>query len=139
MAKISLRREEIIVDLLPNQVNTINLKRMFNVDPTQTWLQDPIDNSVFFPDNAGVFGNLHELTVGPRIVMVEGPNLQTVPTSQPHNIGQTMYSLPSMPTLGAGNGSQLLQFRSAIRKSNIPSCRIKVIKAIMKRGKTAKP
>ena len=44
--------------MLISQVTTVNLRRVFQVDPATVWLQDDVDDTAYFPSEEGTFSNL---------------------------------------------------------------------------------
>lgn len=55
--------------MLISQVTTVNLRRVFQVDPATVWLQDDVDDTAYFPSEEDTFSNLQSS----QGFYVEGP------------------------------------------------------------------
>ena len=112
--------------------------------PSETWLRDECDGSVYFPDQDGQF-NLQDNNITPySTLVVEGPtasglNLRMGFSSVARAGGQSVSStsqqqsqIPS-PLPSAGHGSPM--FRSVVAPRKAPVSLIKIIKAKMTAAK----
>lgn len=67
--RVVLKREDRRAEMLISQVTTVNLRRVFQVDPATVWLQDDVDDTAYFPSEEGTFSNLRSS----QGFYVEGP------------------------------------------------------------------
>ena len=117
--------------MLLSQLTASNLRRVFNVNPTEVWLRDDLDNTLFLPEDDGTFT---QVEAGSSVLVVEGPSLTATSrasgfSSRPSST--TLSSLPSTSSLPPPS------FRSVIAPKRCPSFTLKILKAcvIMKNGR----
>jgi hypothetical protein len=127
-ATVMLKRNGRTSELNISQVNVENLRRVFQVDPGEAWLQDDISGTAYFPNEDGSFTGLNSF----QTLIVNGAPSSSSPhgmfVASSHGSAQTstLSSTPSVSKLPAP------QFRSVVLSASKKSThRLKVIKATL--------
>lgn len=126
--RVFLKRQGRRVELQLEQVTVDHLRRILQVDPTDVWLLDDLDDTAFFPDDDGTFRGLSCL----RTLEVQGPSVASPELGSSSN-GVTV---SATSTSSGPHVTPRPQFKSVIssRGKNYPVFRLKVVKAIMEGG-----
>ena len=117
---------------------------MLQVHPTETWLRDECDGSVYFPDQDGQF-NLQDTTLTPySTLVVEGPTASglnmrmgfspAIRAGVQSSLSAPQQSQHASPLIGRG-GPPPPMFRSVVASKKAPVTLIKVMKAKMSAAK----
>lgn len=130
MVRLTLQREGRQHQVQSDQVHVDCLRRLFQVNPEETWLRDTIDDTLYFPQPDGNF-DLSRVILLSELV-VEGPS--NVPTRQRSTAATSSSTVSSTP-------SPLPPpvFRSVIAPKRAASFSLKVHRADMMRTNTRKP
>ena len=108
------------------------------VNPSETWLRDECDGSVYFPEQDGQFSDLRDSNITPySTLVVEGPtasglNMRMGFSSFARAGGQSVSSTvasSSLPSSSVGHGPPM--FRSVVAPKKVPTSLIKIMKAKM--------
>lgn len=120
--------------MLISQVTTVNLRRVFQVDPATVWLQDDVDDTAYFPSEEGTFSNLQSS----QGFYVEGPAISRS-SGIPGCSSVSLTSTPP-PPLPPSQFKSVVPVAKRSSPMNGNFVRVKVIKADMQwNGKTNKP
>ncbi|XP_065908512.1 uncharacterized protein [Dysidea avara] len=115
--KVILTRNDRRVECNVEQVTTENLRKMFQVQPTDAWLRDECDDSVYFSDQVGSF-DLHSLSPYCTLI-VEGPtNTGRAMTSS--IMASTARGLSSVPAAAHGSSQNSLGVSVAAQSASLP-------------------
>lgn len=60
---VKIKRGDEEYEILPDQLNTETLRRIFAVSPDGVWLHEEYSGRVYFPDTDGQF-RLHDASIG---------------------------------------------------------------------------
>ena len=104
-------------------------KDILQVNPSEAWLRDDVDGSVYFPQPDGNF-NLQEAEVSLYAsLIVEGPSALQLPHTNLPTLSRSssvaMSALSSTPAAGPSTNAQASNFRSVIASKRAPSFNLK--------------
>ena len=106
-------------------MNTENLRRVFQVEPEEAWLQDDFDGRAYFPNEEGSFEGLHQFQT---LVVHGGATTALAPRYQQQSPISSLGSLiPSSPT----SLPSAPQFRSIVSSAKKSTYRLKIVKATL--------
>jgi hypothetical protein len=123
MDRVVLERNGKRHELVKNQVTVENLRRLFQVNPTETWLRDHESDQAYFPEDDNF--DLDDV-VSFSTLIVEGPPLSSLPPPRSRvTISSTSPTATPSPS-----------FRSVTAPKRTSSFGLKVVKAkIIKNGR----
>uniref|UniRef100_A0A1X7TJK2 Uncharacterized protein n=1 Tax=Amphimedon queenslandica TaxID=400682 RepID=A0A1X7TJK2_AMPQE len=108
---VMLKRNGRSSELNVSQVNTENLRRVFQVDPEEAWLQDDFDGSAYFPNDEGSFEGLRQFQT---LVVMGVAMTAPTPRYQQQSPVSSLGSLPSSSSSLSSSSTPLVPFRCVI-------------------------
>ena len=135
--RVVLRRNGRRNELLFSQVNTENLRRMFQVDVSEVWLRNEVTDDTFFPDEDGFFSSLTNVNHFADL-SVEGPDSTDSPSSRrhgPHHRSSMTTTSTGAPGFGTPSFRSVVNPPVASSTKKSPTFSLRIIKARMQKAK----